>query len=152
MARFQFRLQAVLRVRLSEREQRRVELAQAFEADRLLRGQIEETTAELAGVRLNAREAASPGAVDVDRLLALQRYAWRLQAQARGLEQQHSQVEQEIERRRQALVEADRQVRMLEKLLANQELLHRAAAQQAEQKVLDEVGARAADAPLRRNR
>jgi len=50
-------------------------------------------------------------------------------------------LEQEIERRREAVVDADRQVRVLDKLRERREREHRYAAERAESKRLDEVGA-----------
>lgn len=151
MARQSFRFRMLLRLRESERQQRRSELAQALEAERLLREQLDAAGAELIAARRHARDAAGPGPVNVDELLEYQRYVLRLQAQRRGIEQRCEQVQQEIERRRLVLVEADKQVRMLEKLRDKQELAERIDALRLEQKVLDEIGTRAAADPRRRH-
>ena len=140
MSRFQFRLQTLLKLRENERQQRQVELAQAWEAERILRGQIEMIAVEIAGAKDKVRAASMPGEVQVDSLLELQRYGWQLRAQALAAKERLVQIQAEVERRRKVLVEADRQVRMLEKLrdkqsaAATAELLHR------EQKTLDEMG------------
>ncbi len=81
----------------------------------------------------------SPGAADVDGLLVTHRYAGVLAAERRTLEGQLAQVRDECERRRLALVEADRQVQVLEKLRARQEAAHRKEQQRQETKELDEL-------------
>jgi flagellar FliJ protein len=85
------------------------------------------------------RQLKSPGAADVDALLQTHRYELVLAAQRRQLVAQIAQVEAESERRRQVLVEADRQVRVLEKLREKQATAHRRQAERLEAKQLDEV-------------
>src|SRR5262245_22273493 len=103
MPAFQFRFQTLLRLRESERQQRRFELAQAYEADQILRRQVDAVTAELATARQTLRQAAAPGVIDVDRLLELQRYALNVQVQVHGLHGRQNQLRDEIERRRSVL-------------------------------------------------
>ena len=81
------------------------------------------------------------GAVDVNRLLTGQRYQLALEAQQRVLAEQAVKLAEEVERRRLAVVEADRGVRMLDKLEERQRRDHAVAEQSAENKRLDEVGA-----------
>ncbi|MDP6058158.1 MAG: flagellar FliJ family protein, partial [Pirellulaceae bacterium] len=83
--------------------------------------------------------AASPGRVDVDRLVAIQRFEQVLRAKARALTQRKSRLIEEIEKRRLALVEADRQVCVLEKLRDRQLETHRTDELRREVKTLDEV-------------
>jgi flagellar FliJ protein len=142
MANFHFRLAAVLKVREAERQQRRLELAQAFEADRVLQQQIDALASELALARQQSRQNAAPGQINVDRLLEFQRYALHVMGQSKTVRLQQSSIRDEIERRRKAVVEADRQVRTLENLREKQLAAHRVEEFKTEQKSLDEAGAR----------
>ena len=65
-----------------------------------------------------------------------------LQAQLAQLNQKRAQLEDEIARRRQALVEADRDVKTLEKLRERQHQQHELASRRADQKLLDDAAAR----------
>ena len=116
MAQFQFRLHPVVRLRLAERDDRRARLAEAYHAERILRDRLEQAVAERNTIRSLVRTASSPGQVNVDALLQTHRYELIVAAQVFAIEQQLVQVAAEVERRQQALVEADRQVRVLEKL------------------------------------
>ena len=142
MGNFRFRLAAVLKVREAERQQRRLELAQAYEADRVLQQQVDSLASELARIKQQSRQAAAPGQVNVDKLLELQRYTLHVAAQTNSIQLQQSTIREEIERRRRALVEADRQVRMLENLREKQHTVYRQEQFKIEQKALDEVGER----------
>ena len=74
-------------------------------------------------------------------LLEAQRYQLMLEAQQRTLADQAARLDAEVENRRQAVVEADRQVRVLDKLRERRAAEHRAAAERAESKRLDDVAA-----------
>jgi len=117
---FRFRLETLLRLRLAERDQRRAELANALRAEELLRGEERTLEDQQIEAAARSRQLKSPGAANVDALLEIHRYEAVLAAQRRLLKQQIAQVEVETERRRQALVEADRQLRVLEKLRERQ--------------------------------
>jgi len=118
MTRFRFRLASVLKLREAARDERR---------------------AELAGLRGEWRAAAGPGVVDVDRLLDGQRYELLLRAYRRQIDAQRSMLAPEIERRRQAVVQANREVRVLEKLRDRQAQRHRAEEERQLTKQLDEI-------------
>ena len=75
---------------------------------------------------------------DVDLLIASHRYELVLKAQAQQLAGQIEQVRAEVARRRQILVEADRQVRVLDKLRERQQAAHNLREERREQKLLDE--------------
>jgi len=139
MSAFHFRLTTLLRLRLAERDERRSDLAKALAAAEILRGQHIELETERTENLALLREVSSPGGGNVDRLIHAHRYAAILKARATQLVAQEAQVEREIERRRQILVEADRQVRVLEKLEARQQAEHRRRADRLEAKQLDEV-------------
>lgn len=140
MARFRFRLQTVFRLREAVRDERREQLADALRVDDALRERRE----ELAEQRRSARalQTLTAGPVNVDRLLEAQRYEASLSAEIQHVEDQRTRVAEEIERRRTALVEADRELKVLEKLreLRRSEHLREEAVEDA--KRLDEAAGR----------
>src|SRR6476659_5680905 len=100
---FRFRLQTLLRLRLSERDQRRADLARAIRAEEMLRGEEQRLHHEQAESARRGRTLKEPGAANVDALLETHRYEVVLAARRRQLAAQLAQVEIETERRRQAL-------------------------------------------------
>lgn len=138
---FHFRLQTLLRLRIAERDQRRAELAKAIRAEELLLEEEVRLQDQQKQAAERSRLLKSPGAADVDALLQSHRYEVILVAQRRQLAAQLSQVEAETNRRRQVLVEADRQVRVLEKLRDRQAAAHRQEVQRQETKQFDEMAA-----------
>jgi flagellar FliJ protein len=77
--------------------------------------------------------------LDVNRLLEAQRYELVLKARETELSRQTAAVAVEIERRRLVLVEADRDLRVLESLEQRQRREHQRHEQRAETKQLDEA-------------
>lgn len=139
MAKFKFRLATLLRLREADRDERRGELAEAYQADEIMENQQKELEANLAELVLMCREAAGPGTVDVDRLVETQRFEILIRAQRQQLIEQRQEVAVEIERRRQNLVEANREVHVLEKLEQRQMQRHREEEGRREMKVMDEM-------------
>jgi len=138
---FHFRLETLLRLRIAERDQRRADLAKAQRALEMLRAEERGVEEQQAAAAQNARRLKLPGAADVDALLQTHRFELALATQRRTLVTQIAQVQAEGERRRQALVEADRQVRVLEKLRERQALAHRRESDRLEVKQFDELAA-----------
>ena len=112
--RFQFRLQTLLRLREAARDERREQLAEVMRIDDALRKQL----AELEGLQSEARalQRLGVGRVDVDRLLEAQRYEAVVALEILHVERQRAAVAEEMNKRRDALVEADREFKVLEKL------------------------------------
>ena len=144
MSNFQFRLQTVLRLRIAARDERRTELGRAQRALEVLKEQQAKIASEAAENQAATRQmmigqAASGSGVSVDGLLNAHRHALVLKAQTAQLVQQQNQIAVEITKRQAALVEADRDVRVLEKLrekgLAEYEFRELAI----EQRNLDEI-------------
>jgi flagellar FliJ protein len=142
MKRFQFRLATLLRLREATRDERRAQLAEAFAAERTLNDQKQQILDESALLRKQYERAANPGTLDVDRLLDAHRYQLILKAEMTLLEQQAAKLGEEIEKRRQALVAADREVRVLEKLRETWKERHQHEAALVEAKQIDEVANR----------
>ena len=139
MANFRFTLETVLRLRESERDVRLAELAKAHRAEAILREQQSRLAEEAAEARRTAHKLSTPGQANVDGLLQMYRYGLLLKLQSQQLSQQMAQVQAETERRRLAVVEADRQVRVLEKLRQRQAAAHRVREEKRETKELDAV-------------
>jgi flagellar FliJ protein len=139
MATFRFRLETLLKMRRDERDVQRQQYAKALEAQRILHDQIVQVQQELQETQQVLRTSSAPGAVDVDRLLRAHRYELLLQAQHQQLEQQAQRVAQEVERRRSNLLQADREVRLLEKLKERQFETFQHNEQRRQQKILDEI-------------
>jgi flagellar export protein FliJ len=81
----------------------------------------------------------APGPTDLDAVLAMYRYAAVLRGRLQQLASQLAEVQREAQRRRMALVEADRQVRVLEKLAQRQAQAERYQALRREAQRLDEA-------------
>ncbi|NUQ62436.1 MAG: flagellar export protein FliJ [Pirellulales bacterium] len=139
MAKFTFRLATLLKIREAARDERRAELAQAYQADAALQEEhrrLAELLAQMADVY---RNASAPGVIDVERLLETQRHDMLVRVQIQYLEKQRAAVAEEIERRRAVLAEANRQVKVLENLRERQLERHREEEGLRERKQLDEA-------------
>jgi flagellar protein FliJ len=147
MSRFRFRLQTLRRLREIHRDEQRARLATAFEAERILAEQREQVALEIVGLGAARRRLMQQSALDVNQLLTSQRYQLTLEAHSRTLAEQAMKLADEVERRRQAVVEADREVRILDKLEERQRRQHRDTAARAEAKTLDEVATTRWEAP-----
>ena len=113
---FRFRLQPLQKVRENIRQDRQTELAKALEAEAVVREKIESLIGEIAGTKEEGRKLAAKGQINVDFLVGLRRHEAYLLAQKAEAEQKLEQVLAEVERRRLAVVEADKEVKILEKL------------------------------------
>jgi flagellar protein FliJ len=134
-----FRLQSVLKLRLATRDERRKSLADALRADTIVSEQMAKITVEITELRDIFRGAATPGVIEVDRLLTLNRHELLLDANRKSLTSQRKKIAEEIEIRRLALVEADRDVKALEKLRERQERESQMQLDRREQAELDQI-------------
>jgi len=139
MAKYKFRLATLLRLRENTRDERRAELAEAYRADNLLKERIGNIDSEMDALKSRQQATAAPGAVNVDLLVESQRYEISLRAEKTHFQQQRKTIAEEIDRRQQRLIEANREVRVLEKLRETQENRHREEEERQEAKVLDEA-------------
>ncbi len=139
MAKYQFRLQTLHKVREAHRDEQRAALAEAFRAEQVLAENRAQLMIEKQELRELQRSATNGQYMDVNRLLEVQRYELLLKAQSQELAKQAVLLSAETERRRQQLVEADREVRVLEMLDERNRRAHALEAQRAETKRLDEA-------------
>ena len=139
MRKFRFRLATLLKIREAARDERHARLAQAYEAEETLKGRKTDLEEQRVGLRQRFHEAAQPGPVDLDQLVESHRYEMVVMAEEQVLVDQMKLIGEEIERRRGALVEADREVQVLERLREKQQNRHREEAMRQEMKELDEI-------------
>jgi flagellar FliJ protein len=142
LAKFKFRLATFERVCEAARDERRLQLAEALRLQESLDERSAELELELAELLSQAQQAARPGPVNVDRLINAQQYELVLRGEQQLLARQRSALDAEIERRREALIDADREVRTLEKLRESQQQRFRQEENAREMKLLDEVASR----------
>jgi flagellar export protein FliJ len=136
---FRFRLATLLRLRESDRDERRSRLADAQRAEDIVGARIEEIDSELWRLRGESARLSRPGLVNVDELMEINRFELLLSAERQAAEQQHKLVAEEVERRRLALVAADREVRVLERLRETGQERHRQEVDRQERKQMDET-------------
>jgi flagellar FliJ protein len=139
MAKYTFRLKTLQKVREAHRDQQRGSLAEAFRAEQVLAENRAQLIAEERELRELQRSASEGPYLDVNRLLEAQRYELLLKAQSQELAKQAVLLAAETEQRRQMLVEADREVRVLELLDERHRRAHDRNAQREETKRLDDV-------------
>ena len=137
---FKFRLEPLITIRDNVLKEKQGELAKAYEARRIAVEKLEEIQRDLAGTTEAGREMMQSGrAISVDYLLGLRRHEAYLNAQ-RDLVQKHIiLIDEEIEKRRDAVMEANKELKIVEKLKEKQR--ERYLAEQARKKtvMMDEV-------------
>jgi flagellar export protein FliJ len=139
MGKFQFRLATLRKLRNAARDQQRAALAEAYRAEQVLAERqmaLADEQAELLGLQRAARAGRY---LDVNQLIEAQRYEMVLRAKGQLFAAQAGRLAVEVERRRQAVVEADRAVRVLDLLEDRQRRQHRREQQRRDIKELDEV-------------
>ena len=141
MAKYKFRLETLQKVREARRDEHRASLAESFRAEQVLAESRAEVAAETEAMRAIQRAATAERYLDVNKLLDAQRYELLLKARSEELAKQAVLVAAESERRRQVLVESDREVRVLEKLDDRHREAFAEREQQKETKQLDEAAA-----------
>jgi flagellar export protein FliJ len=139
MARYEFRLETLQRVREARRDEQRAALADAFRAEQVLAEGRAELAAEAESLSELRRSASAGRYMDVNRMLEAQRYDLLLKARSQELAKQAVLLAAETERRRQVLVEFDREVRVLELLDERHHKEFKLEQQRRETKQLDEI-------------
>jgi flagellar export protein FliJ len=139
MSKYRFRLETLEKLRSARRDELRAALADGFRAEQILSEQRAAVQAESTALRESRRAAVAAQQLDVNQLIEVGRYETVLDAQQRVLAEQASRLAIEVERRRLAVVEADRAVRVLEKLDERRRAEHRQEEARRETKELDEI-------------
>lgn len=141
---FRFRLQPLQKIRENIRQERQTELAKALEAEAVVREKIESIGREIVATKEDGRKQAAAGKINVDYLVALRRHEAYLIVQKAEAEQKLEQVLVEVERRRLAVVEADKEVKIMEKLHEKLKERHENELSAKEVMELDEIASQRA--------
>lgn len=120
MARFEFRLQALLTLRDAERERCRAELAAAHASTRDLRAQRDLLAVEIEAQRRWFRAGTTPGPIALERLRSAAAYEAAQRERIAAIAAELEAADAQLERCLQTLAEADGEVRVLEKLRERQ--------------------------------
>jgi flagellar protein FliJ len=139
MSDFKFRLATLLRLREATRKERREQFAESQQVEETVRRQLDQLHEEWDHLTEMTREAARPGAVDIGRLIEIHRYQQTVDAHRTQLSEQLAKATAEVAQRRESLIEADRDVRTLEKLRDSQKMQHHMESHRQEIKRLDEA-------------
>jgi flagellar export protein FliJ len=119
------------------RDEHRQQLGVAQQAADLIRDRIAGLYQQIAESRRDNR--ADARLLNIDRLLDADRFETTLAAQLLAAQEQHQLAETEVDRRRQILVESDREVKTLEKLRHHQAMRHQLDDQRRQAKQLDTI-------------
>jgi flagellar export protein FliJ len=144
MSEARFQLATLLKLRESTRDECRARLAESQRVDQELVDQLTRLGMEQQRVQVECRKAAGPGDVDIERLVESHRYAVSLRNSEEELKQQRQTLAAEIQQRRQALLQADQEVQVLEKLRDQRLERHRVEEERKEAKQIDEAALQAA--------
>ena len=128
-----------MKIRRTTRDERQLQLARAYEAERVLDQQQVELDQKRTAIKQVSRNVSRPGTVNVETLLGVNRYELVLESQGRVLRERRQQLEAEIQKRRQSLINADRDVRVLEKLRERQQIDHENKERRLEIKQTDDA-------------
>ena len=139
---FQPRFAIVSRIRENERDAKRQALADAYRAESILRDQKNALETQIAEVLELRRQVTHAKKLQPSILMTSQRHEHDLRAQVQKIEDDMGAVREEIGRRQQDLILAEKEVRTLEILNERREAEHRIAEERERQKQLDEVASR----------
>lgn len=139
MAKFRFRLETLLRLKMAARDEKRAELAEVLHAEEQLKLQQAEVEQEIQEQDQYVRQTIGSGRLNIDLITASQRQVSFLKAVRQEKQMLMKQLIPHIQQRRQALLDADHEVRTLEKLKEHklEQHLQREAAQESKQ--MDEI-------------
>ena len=141
MSGFKFRLESIRRFYESQRDAKRADLAQAYEALEVVQKQRENIYHQVQQLKETVREQQADGCVDVEWLLQNKRYEHHLMSDNYQLAAQERAVAEEAERRRQELVDADRLLKAMDRLREKHFEEYQIEENRRENKQLDEAGA-----------
>lgn len=138
MAKYRSKLTALHRIRSFARDAQQARVADAVRAEAAIEDQASAVASEISAAKAHQREVRTAG-LDVQRVLASERYELVLRAQAAGLAKQQEAVAAELERRRADLAAAEQQVRVVEKIDERRKEQFERAELVREQKQMDEI-------------
>jgi flagellar export protein FliJ len=139
MPRYRFQLASIQKLRESHRDQQRERLAEAVYAQTELTARSEAVANEIAEITAKQRAALRSENIDLNAIIDRQRYELLLKAHEKTLLQQAATLDEETQRRRATLSEADGEVRVLEKLNERRRREFQQAEERKEDQRLSEV-------------
>ncbi|MCL2710482.1 MAG: flagellar export protein FliJ [Planctomycetaceae bacterium] len=140
---FKFRLEPLIKIRDSVLKECQAELAKAYEARRILETHLQEVERQLAEGTETARKLMQPGqTVNVDYLLGIRRQEMFLLANQNEIKQKMQEVDTEIERCRAAVVAANKELKIIEKLKEKRHDQYLEEEKREETKVMNEIAGR----------
>lgn len=142
----QFRLQTLLRLREIDRDQLCQQLAEAQRQEREAAGRLAQVDEAITELQRDSQ--IQPGPIEIAELVESERFAVSLKLQREAAQQLHRQLAEAAEMQRQELIEADKQLKVLEKLREKHEVHVRHEQAKRSLKLLDELAARGRAEPV----
>ncbi|GHT45847.1 flagellar export protein FliJ [Planctomycetales bacterium] len=137
---FQFRLDPLITIRDNTLKERQGELAKAYEAHAKVEEWMQEVQKTLTENTESMRQAIQKGgAIDVNYLLGVQRQEMFLKSERTRFEGMMKEIDEEIEKRRQAVMQANKELKIVEKLKEKRYEKYISEENLKESKMLDEV-------------
>jgi flagellar protein FliJ len=140
MAKFTFKLQALLRHRKNLEHDRQRELAEVQKQFVALQNELKEMNDQVTQATLDVRNTKLVGTLDLNYLAAHRRFTTAMQRKAMTLVQRMALVQRDVEAAQTALAEAAKQRKIVEKLREKQFERWQVDAARKETTELDEVG------------
>ena len=137
---FKFRLEPLITIRDNELKERQEKLSEAYSALRILEEALQNVERQIADGIADARNLMQAGqTINVEHLLAFRRQEEFLRANQEDIMQKMQAVDEEIERRRLAVVVANKELKIIEKLKEKRHEKYLEEENTAETKFLDEI-------------
>ena len=137
---FTFRLEPLIKIRKNVLQECQAALAKVYEERRLLEEKLLDIENQLAEGTATARSLMQPGqTVNVDYLLGIRRQEMFLLANQNVVRQDIQKVDEEIERCRAAVVAANKEVKIIEKLKEKRHEQYLDEEKREETKTMDEI-------------
>ena len=139
---FTFRLDPLISIRDNVLKEKQAELAKAYEAQRIIEQKQLDTERSIEANLQSAREMQQLGKVDVTLLLGIRRYDMFLASQLDEIRRHIAMIAEEIEIRRQAVIEANKELKIIEKLKERKREEYRVEERRKETIEMDEIAGR----------
>ncbi|MDR2641537.1 MAG: flagellar FliJ family protein [Planctomycetaceae bacterium] len=137
---FKFRLESVITVRDNILKECQSELAKAYEARKIVEDAENRINAELErNIETNRQKLKESGILDVEYMLGLQRRNAYLNSQLNVVKHDLKQIDEEIERRINAVTEAHIELKTIEKLKEKKQKEYQLNETKKETIIMDEV-------------
>ena len=137
---FKFRLAPLITIRDNKLKERQRKLAEAYEARKILEEHLQEIERQLDEGIAAVRELSQPGqTVNVEHLIGFRRQEMFLRANQEDLTKKMKMIDEEIEKRRAAMIEANKELKIVEKLKEKRYEKYLEEENKAETKMMDEI-------------